>query len=97
MRLLTFSVTVLVCLTQCAHTVADEAASRPNVLFIAMDDLNDWIGCMGGHAQAKTPNIDRLAASGMLFTNAHCAAPACNPSRTAIMTGRSPHTSGLYA
>jgi len=73
------------------------AKSRPNVLFIAVDDLNDWIGCLGGHEQAKTPNIDRLAASGMLFTNAHCAAPACNPSRTAIMTGLSPHTSGLYA
>jgi arylsulfatase A-like enzyme len=73
------------------------AKARPNVLFIAVDDLNDWIGCMGGHRQAKTPNIDRLAASGMLFTNAHCAAPACNPSRTAIMTGRSPHRSGLYA
>lgn len=76
---------------------AEGSRTRPNVLFIAMDDLNDWIGCMGGHAQARTPNIDRLAASGVLFTNAHCAAPACNPSRTAIMTGRSPHTSGLYA
>jgi arylsulfatase A-like enzyme len=72
------------------------AAEKPNVLFIAMDDLNDWIGGLGGHPQAKTPNIDRLAASGMLFTNAHCAAPSCNPSRTAIMTGISPHKSGLY-
>lgn len=70
--------------------------SRPNVLFIAMDDLNDWIGCLGGHPQTKTPNLDRLAASGQLFTNAHCAAPACNPSRTAIFSGRSPHRSGLY-
>jgi arylsulfatase A-like enzyme len=69
---------------------------QPNVLFISVDDLNDWIGCLGGHPQAKTPNIDRLAASGTLFTNAHCAAPACNPSRTAIMTGISPHKSGLY-
>jgi arylsulfatase A-like enzyme len=75
---------------------ADEVAA-PNVLFISVDDLNDWIGCLGGHPQAKTPNIDRLAASGQLFTNAHCAAPACNPSRSAIMTGRSPHKSGLYA
>ena len=70
---------------------------RPNILFISVDDLNDWIGCLGGHPQAKTPNIDRLASSGMLFTNAHCAAPACNPSRTAIMTGISPHKSGLYS
>ena len=72
------------------------AADKPNVLFISVDDLNDWIGCLGGHPQAKTPNFDRLAASGVLFTNAHCPAPACNPSRGAIMTGISPHVSGLY-
>ena len=68
----------------------------PNVLFIAIDDLNDWVGCLGGHPQTKTPNLDRLAASGVLFTNAHCPAPACNPSRSAIFTGISPHVSGLY-
>jgi hypothetical protein len=73
-----------------------EDRQHPNVLFISVDDLNDWTGCLGGHPQAMTPNIDRLAASGVLFTNAHCAAPACNPSRTAIMTGISPHVSGLY-
>lgn len=72
------------------------ADARPNVLFIAADDLNDWIGCMGGNPQSITPNFDRLAASGQLFTNAHCIAPACNPSRSAIMTGISPHRSGLY-
>ncbi|MBT5691180.1 MAG: sulfatase-like hydrolase/transferase, partial [Opitutae bacterium] len=72
-------------------------SAKPNILFIAIDDLNDWVGCLGGHPQAKTPNLDRLAASGMLFTNAHCPAPACNPSRTAIFTGISPHRSGLYA
>ena len=69
---------------------------KPNILFIAMDDLNDWVGCLGGHPQAKTPNLDRLAASGVLFDNAHCPAPACNPSRTAVFTGISPHVSGLY-
>ena len=68
----------------------------PNVLFISVDDLNDWTSCLGGHPQVRTPNIDRLARSGVLFTNAHCAAPACNPSRTAIMTGLAPNTSGLY-
>jgi arylsulfatase A-like enzyme len=71
-------------------------SNRPNVLFIAIDDLNDWIGCLGGHPQTLTPNLDRLARSGVLFTNAHCPAPACNPSRTGIFTGRSPHRSGLY-
>ncbi len=70
--------------------------AQPNVLFIAMDDLNDWVGCLGGHPQTITPNLDRLAASGVLFTNAHCPAPACNPCRSAIFTGRAPNKSGLY-
>ncbi len=67
-----------------------------NVLFIAIDDLNDWIGCLGGHPGAITPNLDRLAKRGVLFTNAHCAAPLCNPSRAALMTGIRPSTSGVY-
>jgi len=67
-----------------------------NVLFIAIDDLNDWIGCLGGHPDAKTPNLDRLAEMGVLFTNAHCSAPACNPSRASLMTGILPSTSGVY-
>ena len=75
---------------------ARASGGKPNVLFIAMDDLNDWVGCLGGHPQSLTPNLDRLAESGVLFTNAHCAAPACNPSRTAIFTGRAPNRSGLY-
>ena len=54
--------------------------AKPNVLFIAIDDLNDWVGCLGGHQQAKTPNIDKLARRGVDFTNAHCQAPICNPS-----------------
>ena len=75
---------------------AEASKPQPNVLFVAMDDLNDWIGCLGGHPQTLTPNLDRLAASGVLFKNAHCPAPACNPSRTAIFTGRAPNRSGLY-
>ena len=70
-------------------------AQKPNVLFIAVDDLNDWVGCLGGHPQAKTPNIDGLAERGVLFTNAHTAAPLCNPSRTAILFGRRPSTTGV--
>ena len=69
---------------------------KPNVLFIAIDDLNDWTGMLGGHPQALTPNLDRLARRGVLFTNAHCAAPACNPSRAALMTGVPPYRSGVY-
>ena len=69
---------------------------KPNVLLIAVDDLNDWIGCLGGHPQAKTPNIDRLASTGMLFTNAHCQSPVCNPSRASLMTSLYPSSSGIY-
>ncbi len=83
-------------LTLLAFSFFSHAAEKPNVLFIAVDDLNDWIGCLGGHPQTKTPNLDRLAASGTLFTNAYCAAPSCNPSRSAIFTGLPPHRSGLY-
>src|SRR5262249_20224589 len=52
--------------------------------------------CLGKRPDARTPNIDRLAARGVLFTRAYCAAPACNPSRTAILTGVRPSTSGVY-
>ena len=71
------------------------AQSAPNVLLIAVDDLNDWVGCMGGHPQANTPNIDWLAQKGVLFSNAHCAAPLCNPSRTALLFGKRPTTTGV--
>jgi len=60
------------------------AQEKPNVLFIAVDDLNDWIGCLGGHPDAKTPNLDRLASRSTLFTRAYCNAPACNPSRGSL-------------
>ncbi len=68
----------------------------PNVLFICIDDLNDWVGCLGGYPGVKTPHIDALARRGALFTNAHCAAPLCNPSRTALWTGIEPAASGIY-
>ena len=71
--------------------------ASPNVLFIAVDDLNDWIGCMKGHPQAHTPNMDQLAKRGVLFTNAHCVAPACRPSRSAIFTGKFPHQTGAWS
>lgn len=73
-----------------------QRGDRQNVLFIAVDDLNDWIGCLGGHPGTRTPNFDRMAANGVLFTKAYCAAPLCNPSRAALMTGLRPSTSGVY-
>ena len=72
------------------------AEAKPNVLLIAVDDLNDWVGCLAGHPDTRTPNIDRLAKRGVLFTNAHCQAPICNPSRTSIMFGMRPSTTGFY-
>lgn len=72
------------------------AADKPDVLFIAVDDLNDWVTNLGGHPQTKTPNIDRLVARGTAFTNSHCAAPACNPSRAALMSGLRPWQTGIY-
>jgi arylsulfatase A-like enzyme len=72
------------------------AAAAPNVLFIAIDDQNDWIGALGGHPQAKTPHLDALAQRGTVFTNAHCQAPLCNPSRSSLLTGLRPSTTGIY-
>ena len=71
-------------------------AAKPNVLFIAIDDLNHWVGHFGRNKQTKTPNIDRLASMGVSFTNAQCAAPVCNPSRAALLSGKRPGTTGIY-
>ena len=67
-----------------------------NVLFIAIDDLSDWVGAYGGHAQARTPHMDRLAASGTTFMNAHCQAPICNPARVSMISGLLPSKTGIY-
>jgi len=68
-----------------------------NILFISVDDLNDWTGFLSGYAgKVHTPNMDKLAAQGMNFTNAHCPSPVCNPSRTAILTGLMPSSTGIY-
>jgi arylsulfatase A-like enzyme len=71
-------------------------APRPNVLMIALDDLNHWVGYLGRNPQTITPNIDRLAKRGVRFTRSYCAAPVCNPSRAALMTGMRPSTTGVY-
>ena len=71
-------------------------AHGPNVLFILVDNLNDWCGFLGGHPQARTPNIDRLAHSGLSFTNAHCPSLGSNASRTTFLTGVNPWNSGIW-
>ncbi len=81
-----------------ANLKAAQAADkqRPNVLFIAVDDLNAWVTHLSRNPQAKTPNIDRLAKMGTTFTRAYCAVPACNPARNALMTGQRPWTTACY-
>lgn len=76
--------------------LAADASRKPNVLFIAIDDQNDWVGPLGGHPLVKTPNLDRLARRGTVMMNAHCQAPLCNPSRTSLMLGLRPTTTGIY-
>jgi arylsulfatase A-like enzyme len=88
-------IAVLLLLTD--QLFAADPPPRPNVLLIAIDDLNDWVGCLGGHPQVKTPHIDHLAKRGMLFANAHCAAPLCNPSRAAMFSGKQPFETGVFA
>jgi arylsulfatase A-like enzyme len=85
---------VVVCAIS-SHGRAAETA-HPNVLFIAVDDLNHWVGHLGRNRQTITPHLDRLATQGVTFTHAYCAAPVCNPSRAALMSGLRPHQTGVY-
>lgn len=86
---------LLLLLLAAARPVAT-AAQPPNILFIAIDDQNDWIGHLGGHPLAKTPHLDALAARGTTFLNAHCQSPLCNPSRASLMFGLRPTSTGIY-
>ncbi len=79
--------TLAVAVGICAVVPCQAAADKPDVPLIAVDDLNDWVGPLGGHPKTKTPNIDCLAERGMTFTNAHITAPLCNPSRASLMSG----------
>lgn len=72
-----------------------KSANQPNVIFFAMDDLNDWVAPLG-YNQAKTPNMDRLAKKGIVFSYAQAPGVFCTPSRTAIMTGLNVSTTGCY-
>ncbi|WP_182866587.1 sulfatase [Stieleria mannarensis] len=87
---------IVLAISLTVSVAATRAAERPNVVLVAIDDLNDWVGCLGGHPQVKTPQIDKLAARGVNFTNAHCQAPICNPSRISMLLGKLPSTTGHY-
>lgn len=90
-----YKVLITLLLLFTSYTIAAKD-SAPNVLLITVDDLNAWVGTLNKNPQAKTPNIDKLAASGISFTNAHTAAPVCAASRAALMSGVFPHKSGFY-
>jgi arylsulfatase A-like enzyme len=87
--------TLISAIFACGSLLAATPA-RPNILFIAIDDQNDWIGHLGAHSLAKTPNLDRLAARGTTFLNAHCQSPLCNPSRSSLLLGLRPTSTGIY-
>ena len=91
-----FSLAIILILLNSSIAHADENEKRPDVVFIIVDDLNDWLGCLEGHPDAKSPNIDALAASGMLFRQAYCNAPQCRPSRTSLNHGIYPFQTGTY-
>lgn len=94
--ILTLSILLFGACGEKKNSASSKERKHPNVLFIAVDDLNTWLGCLKSHPNAKTPNIDRLAARGVLFSNAHCQAPLCGPSRASLMTGLRPSTTGIY-
>jgi len=80
----------------CVPSIRESSGSRPDVLFIAIDDMNDWTTLFDPENPIKTPNLVRLVKRGMFFSKAYCAAAACCPSRAAIMTGVRPSNSGVY-
>ena len=97
MKVLTLINKAIICFTVFVFMPFSQAEeTKPNVLFIAVDDLNDWVGKLGGHSQAKTPNIDLLSSRGLLFTKAYCSAPSCNASRSSLLMGLRPSTTGIY-
>ena len=79
-----------------AEAEGDDVGRPPNVLMISIDDLNDWTGFLGGHPDVKTPHMDKLAAGGRNFSNAHCVVPVCTSSRISVMSGLAATTHGSY-
>jgi len=78
-----------------ASPVAGAEKRKRNVLFIASDDLNNCLGCYG-HPIVHTPNIDRIAQSGVRFNHSYCQFPLCSPSRSSLMTGLAPDITKVW-
>ncbi len=89
----------LLVLAFCGHdlSAALQTPDRPNILFIAIDDLNDWVEPLSGHPQSLTPNLSAFADDSVNFTRNYCTSPGCNPSRSTLMTGYHTYTSGMYS
>lgn len=94
MKNLIFLISSVILIATCPADATSEA--KPNVLFIAIDDLNDWVSFLDGHPQAKTPHMDALAKRGRNFINTHCAVPVCSASRVTVMSGVAATTHGSY-
>jgi beta-fructofuranosidase len=90
--------TPILAILLCAGAITLHAAetSKPDILFVVIDDMNDWTTLFDTSNPIKTPNLERLAQRGTFFSNAYCATPACGPSRTAVLSGFAPTTSGAY-
>lgn len=87
---------VIILSLSCLACTEEVTTKEPNVLFISIDDLNDWVGAMNGNQQVITPNMDKLFRQGVLFTNAHASQPVCTASRNSLLSGLHPSTSGWY-
>ena len=90
-RITSLTLTALLLSPLAALHAADAPAKKPNVLFIVVDDLRPELACYG-HPMVKSPNIDRLAANGMIFNRAYCQTALCMPSRSSVLSGYRPET-----
>lgn len=99
-KLLTTSIiliSLIIGISSCTTTSEDRIIEQPNVLFIAIDDLNDWVQPLAGNSQSLTPNLDKFAGEAVNFTQNYCTSPGCNPSRATMLTGYHTYNSGMYS
>ena len=92
----TATIVALVLIQGCSPQRGSEQIKHPNVLFISLDDMNDWVGPLAGHDQALTPSLDRFSERSVTFTRNYTPSPGCNPSRSALLTGLHTYRSGMY-
>ena len=88
---------IFIYLNSCTYKSDDELLEHPNVLFISLDDMNDWVEPLSGNSQSLTPNLLKFNDEAVNFTKNYCASPGCNPSRSALMTGIHTFRSGMYS